>query len=157
MFLVFFFIQTSECNIKSLHASCKIDWSFDINCTTVNTKIVSQIKKWTSDDNCKHGGEKCLYTLISYTATEIKAKHTTPVHHYLDDLTFSFTAPSTGSCAVHGYSTSEIWYAVLDYGTNYCNLHNLITGCGLNKEPGYKEVTDNSKCTQYTSANCDKY
>lgn len=27
-----------------------------------------------------------------------------------------------------GYSTSETWYAILDYGTNYCNLHNLITG-----------------------------
>jgi len=29
---------------------------------------------------------------------------------------------------VQGYSTSETWYAFLDYGTNYCNLHNLITG-----------------------------
>ena len=29
---------------------------------------------------------------------------------------------------IQGYSTSELWYAVLDYGTNYCNLHNLITG-----------------------------
>ena len=30
-----------------------------------------------------------------------------------------------------GYSRSETWYAVLDYGTNYCNLHNLITGTTL--------------------------
>ena len=29
---------------------------------------------------------------------------------------------------LQGYSTSETWYAILDYGTNYCNLHNLITG-----------------------------
>ena len=29
---------------------------------------------------------------------------------------------------LQGYSTSEVWYAVLDNGTNYCNLHNLITG-----------------------------
>ncbi|CAB4005527.1 uncharacterized protein LOC113672371, partial [Paramuricea clavata] len=135
--LVFFFIQTSEC---SLHASCKIDWSFGINCTTVNTKIVSQIKNWTSDENCKkYGGEKCLYTLISSTATEIKATHETPAHHYVDDLSFSFTTPSQGNCAVHGYSTSETWYAVLDDGTNYCNLHNLITGSSLDKAPGYKE------------------
>lgn len=27
-----------------------------------------------------------------------------------------------------GFSSSETWYAVLDYGTNYCNLNNLITG-----------------------------
>ena len=26
LLLVFFFTQTSECSIKSLHASCKIDW-----------------------------------------------------------------------------------------------------------------------------------
>lgn len=29
---------------------------------------------------------------------------------------------------LQGYSTSETWYAVLDYGTNYCNLRNLIEG-----------------------------
>ena len=31
-------------------------------------------------------------------------------------------------CVLQGYSRSETWYALLDYGTNYCNLHNLITG-----------------------------
>ena len=31
-----------------------------------------------------------------------------------------------------GYSTSETWYAILDFGTNYCNLHNLLTGKLLN-------------------------
>lgn len=30
--------------------------------------------------------------------------------------------------SLQGYSTSETWYAVLDYGTNYCNLRNLIEG-----------------------------
>ena len=34
---------------------------FDINCTAVNIALISQIKKWTSLDNCKQGGEKCLY------------------------------------------------------------------------------------------------
>ena len=27
-----------------------------------------------------------------------------------------------------GKSRSETWYAVFDHGTNYCNLHNLLTG-----------------------------
>jgi len=27
-----------------------------------------------------------------------------------------------------GYSRSEMWYAYLDFGTNYCKLHNLIIG-----------------------------
>ena len=59
---------------------------------------------------------------------------------------------------LQGYSTSEVFYAILDRGTNYCNLHNLVVGSGLNATMyGFKEDTDNSKCTQYTSANCDKY
>ena len=58
-----------------------------------------------------------------------------------------------------GHSTSEVFYAVLDDGTNYCNLHNLVVGSGLTNTTkyGFKEVTENSKCTQYSSANCDKY
>ena len=60
---------------------------------------------------------------------------------------------------IQGFSTSEIPYAVLDEGTNYCNLHNLVVGSGLANGTvyGFKEETDNSICTQYTSANCDKY
>ena len=27
-----------------------------------------------------------------------------------------------------GKSRSRIWYAILDYGTNYCNIHNLVEG-----------------------------
>ena len=58
-----------------------------------------------------------------------------------------------------GYSRSTIGYAVFDKGTNYCNLHNLVVGSGLTNTTryGYKEDTDNSKCTEYSSADCDKY
>ena len=58
---------------------------------------------------------------------------------------------------MQGYSTSETWYAVLDSGTNYCNLHNLVTGSGLNMSPGFKEDVNDSSCTQYSSADCTKY
>ena len=57
-----------------------------------------------------------------------------------------------------GYSTSEIIYAVFDKGTNYCNLHNLVVGAGIdNSTYGFKEDTDNSICTEYSSADCNKY
>ena len=55
-----------------------------------------------------------------------------------------------------GYSTSELYYAILDKGTNYCNLHNLVVGSGLIHH-GFKEVTNDSVCTQYSSADCDQY
>jgi hypothetical protein len=34
------------------------------------------------------------------------------------------------------YSTSSLWYAILDFGTNYCNLRNLLDGAGLADAPG---------------------
>ena len=120
--------------------------------------------------------------ITSQTANEIKGTHTTPVHHYVDDLTMAFTTSGSGcsvavsyqlasyqkdgilccTCCTHthsqGFSTSETWYAVLDYGTNYCNLHNLVDGAKIDTSTyGFKEQTSDSQCTQYTSHNCDKY
>ena len=43
--------------------------------------------------------------------------------------------------------------AVLDDGTNYCNLHNLIEATTLT----FTEDVDTSDCTQYSTANCAKY
>ncbi|KAK2548784.1 hypothetical protein P5673_030927 [Acropora cervicornis] len=110
--------------------TCFVTWNrtWGVNCTVVKDAIIMQIKKWTSADNCKDGGEKCLYMLKEVTDNQIKATHTTPKHHYVDDLTFTFKSNASEFCNVEGYSTSETWYAVLDAGTNYCNLHNLITG-----------------------------
>ncbi|ESO97070.1 hypothetical protein LOTGIDRAFT_143540 [Lottia gigantea] len=141
-----------------LHASCKIDWQFGMECDAVMTKLVNQIKAMGGKSGCANGGEKCLYELTSSTSAQITAKHTTPVKGYVDDLTFTFKGGKTSNpCQVHGYSTSETWYAVLDFGTNYCNLENLIIGAGLNSTSGYSETTSDSICTQYSSADCEKY
>ncbi|XP_032222875.1 uncharacterized protein LOC5521666 [Nematostella vectensis] len=142
---------------RSLHASCTIHWQFKLNCSHVNEAIVTEIKALSGDAGCKNGGEKCLYILVKSSPEEVKAIHETPKKHYKDDLTFTFTSSSDSACAVKGYSTSELWYAILDYGTNYCNLHNLITGSGLDKTEGYVEETSDSVCTQYSKRNCDKY
>jgi len=137
-----------------LHASCKIEWTFGLNCKDTAGKIVGQMKTWAGDD-CGTG-EKCKYKLVSNDGTTLTATHTTPKKNYVDDLKFVFTSKGQ-QCQVTGTSSSETWYAVLDYSTNYCNLHNLITGSGLDKVSGYKESTSDSVCTQYTSANCEKY
>jgi hypothetical protein len=96
--------------------------------TELKTTHTTPVKNYV--DNQKNNLFKYLYfpyQLVSQTDTELKTTHTTPVKKYVDDQTFSFQT-TTGGCSVQGYSTSETWYAVLDYGTNYCNLHNLITG-----------------------------
>ena len=101
--------------------------TFSVNCTFVNGKIAAQMNAW-SGTSCGTG-EKCRYkvtgrcggvtvflgvnrfTLASpihththtqistQTANEIKGTHTTPVHHYVDDLTMAFTASGSG-CSV---------------------------------------------------------
>ncbi|KAL8591608.1 hypothetical protein ACOMHN_030494 [Nucella lapillus] len=153
-FLAALCVKDSLAIFFPLHASCKIDWAWEVQCSQVQSILVDQMEKWKSD-NCS-GTEKCLYTLKSRTESQVTATHETPVKHYVDDLTFTFT-PSASSCKVKGHSTSETWYAVLDYGTNYCNLHNLITGSGLDNKSGYKETTSNSVCTQFSTADCSKY
>ena len=85
-----------------LHASCKVAWVWpNSDCGKIKYAIVDQINKWTTEDNCKNGGEKCLYTLKAQTATVINATHMTPVKHYVDDLTFTFTQNNKDcNCAV---------------------------------------------------------
>ena len=56
-----------------------------------------------------------------------------------------------------GFSTSETWYAYLDYGTNYCNLRNLADLSKLSSTANFMEETSDKVCTQYSSRNCDKY
>ncbi|XP_067650142.1 uncharacterized protein [Haliotis asinina] len=135
------------------HASCKVDWTFSMKCSDINAAILKQIEAWKGTSGCPTSGEKCLYKLISSSATQIKATRTTRVDHYVDDLTFTLKQEAS-TCKVHGYSRSETWYAVLDFGTNYCNLFNLLDGAGLVKTAGYSETTSDRICTQYSSRDC---
>merc|ERR1719209_264946 len=67
---------------------------------------------------------------------------TTPIHRYVDDLTFTFVEGSDPTCLVDAYSVSET-LSLLDYGTNYCNLFNLMDGSGLVNDPAFTEDTNN--------------
>merc|ERR1711915_339791 len=130
-----------------LHASCKLDWEFSASCEDVHAKILSQIDAWDVEIcpmtslGCKNlpCGQQCLYKLVSS-----------------DDLSFEMT-PNGSGCSVHAESTSETFFAFLDFGTNYCNLRNLIDGQGLSADPGFTEETNNDICTQYTTADCTRY
>ena len=86
------------------------------------------------------------------------ADHRTPVKNYVDNLTFDFSPSGDGaSCTIEAFSTSSVWYAILDWGTNYCNLRNLVDGAGLSNGNGFSEETSTSVCTQYDAINCERY
>merc|ERR1719352_1362345 len=94
--------------------------------------------------------------LLMPTLCQRRCPHTTPIHRYVDDLTFTFVEGSDPTCLVDAYSVSET-LSLLDYGTNYCNLFNLMDGSGLVNDPAFSEDTNNFICTQRSSADCDIY
>jgi len=147
------------------HASCSITWTIPTTCQQFRTRIVQQMRAWEGGSNCGTVssdcpqlpcGQNCLYQYSGTQGNVVAGNHTTPVYRYVDDFTFT-TTDNSGTCSVEAYSTSQTWYAFLDYGTNYCNLRNLVDGCGLSDENGFNENTSDDVCTQYSSRNCDRY
>merc|ERR1712241_522194 len=132
-----------------LHAECNVDWTVSIDCATAQTKIVQQINEWDNEDcETKPGdtephGQKCLYkhTWDATNPTQSFGTHTTPIARYVDDFDFTFEDQNDGSCSIKGHSISET-LSLLDYGTNYCNVYNLMDGSGLTQDPGYSESTN---------------
>jgi hypothetical protein len=64
-----------------LHASCKLTWTFQSDCSSVSLALQAAIRV-LSTTNCTNAGEKCLYTMGAITDTSIKAVHETPKKHY---------------------------------------------------------------------------
>jgi len=127
------------------------------SCSNINNALLQQIDTWGMNFSCGTG-QRCLYQLTANNDSFITGTHTTPVKRYVDDIKYWFDPQRNDRCEIKGHSTSQVWYAVLDYGTNYCNIHNLMFGpevSALNKT--ISEDTSNDICTQYSSADCDKY
>jgi len=165
-----------------LHAECEADWQIPTTCSQVKDGLVSMMNEWTGDSNCGQlsdscqsmpCGQKCLYEYKADQSTDSKiyGVHLTPVQRYSDSFNYVLTPLDGGArCAVKGYSSSDLWYAVLDYGTNFCNLRNLLDGAfetgkwthpenvsSLDQWDGFSEMTTNSRCTQYSSRDCSRF
>merc|ERR1719492_676889 len=130
-----------------LHASCSVKWTLSESCATAQQKIIDQMNLWDNedcgptDDNKPHG-QKCLYHHTGTEGYTTTGTHTTPIHRYVDDLTFKFENQDNG-CLIDANSISET-LSYLDFGTNYCNLFNLMDGSGLTQDNGYTEDTNDS-------------
>lgn len=148
-----------------LHASCEIYWTLPVPCSEFHGKILAKIEEWShsdcpgTSDTCPKlpCGQRCKYTLEEKSANLIVGVHRTPAKDYEDDFKFSLTEGPNGTCEVAGHSSSRLWYAVLDFGTNYCNLWNLVDGAGFTQLNGFREDTSSSVCTQYDSRDCSRF
>ena len=72
-------------------------------------------------------------------------------------MSFKFTQESDTECNIEGFSTASLSYAWHDFGTNYCNLRNLMDGSGISEQNGYTEETSVDVCMQLDTADCTKY
>merc|ERR1712142_21581 len=133
------------------HAECSVKWTLSESCESAQEKITNQMILWDNEDcgtkpgDDKPHGQKCLYKHTGTEGLVTTGTHTTPIHRYVDDLTFTFV-PGDGCLGdisqeqiiinilifltPQAYSISEP-LSLLDFGTNYCNLFNLMDGSGL--------------------------
>jgi hypothetical protein len=86
-------------------------------------------------------------TTLCHTTTTLH--HTTQVHDYVDDLHFAL-APAPPGCKVLASSQSRA-LSIIDFSTNYCNIHNLLWGAsgGVQETLGECKEHDASKCAKY--------
>ncbi|TRY80531.1 hypothetical protein TCAL_08863 [Tigriopus californicus] len=144
------------------HAECQVYWEVNEACDSVQSKIIDQMNAWDNDDcgtqpgDSEPNGQKCKYKFTGSDGNVVTGTHTTPIKLYVDELTFTFYPRDVGGCAIDGYSLSTP-ESILDYGTNFCNLYNLMDGSGVTADPGFTETTNDYICTQYSERNCDIY
>lgn len=142
----------------SFHASCKMTFNFASSaCADVINGLSVAAKSMTGLSGC---GKRfppvdnfCGYSETGHTASSWSGTHQTANGKYTDDLTFTMSTSGSG-CSAAAYSTSETWYAVLDNGVNYCNLHNLVAETKLDFTES--DVSDDT-CTQYSKSDCNRY
>ncbi|XP_018402428.1 PREDICTED: uncharacterized protein LOC108779505 [Cyphomyrmex costatus] len=135
-----------------LHASCIVKWRFDDPCSHVMQKFRRQITNWSSWNTCRQRDDTCQYTLkLPVENNIIRATHRTSKSLERIEIVFE---EMNNTCFAKAASVSSGWFTIFDYGTNYCNLHNLIVGAGLDRHAKFQELTNDAVCTQFNMAVC---
>ena len=151
-------------------AECRITWNIPTDCNTVQNKIQTQMEIWKETPKGKEAcpgtseecprlpcGQKCRYVFEGVDEEgRVTGYHLTPAFSFKDSISFEFVANGS-SCNVVGFSKSTVKYALLDSGTNYCNLRNLLDGANLSQGNGFTEDTNVLICTQYDRINCERF
>ena len=115
------------------HDSASVRVTFpDDSCAAVRQELLARVHGlggWV-DPHSSHGaGTNGVYTLLSEPAASVlMLSRRTADDQYTDLLDFAFSANDGGGCVLEGCSESQV-PSVLDFSTNFCNLHDLY--CGL--------------------------
>ena len=111
-----------------MHAKCDMGVSFTDSCDSVLTEINARVAGKNGWSDPHNGG---VYSITNQTSSFLSGQRTTGDGKYTDSFDFSFTTSGTG-CSVEACSESQV-NSLIDYSTNYCNLHSLYcsssSGC----------------------------
>ena len=136
-----------------IHAGCEMTIDFEDSCINVqkeiNQRIEGQYELWHDPHN------NGTYSLDSNTDNEYAIHRVTGDMKYTDQMLFNFMDHEDGvGCKVEACSESQV-FSIADFGTNYCNLHNLYCAdetCA--PFTALKGVESVGKCTDSTKDSC---
>jgi len=166
MFRLLVALVIACCSIDSLHAGqlagktraeCLVWWQIEnIGCDVARESIEAKILEWNEAICHEDPDETCWYPKLLESNKEdmIETTHITqlvgPMGPIEDNIWIHFSGYNNGaSCRVMGLSRSPVGFK-WDYGTNYCNMYNLMEGAGLTHEAaGFREITSKNICTGY--------
>merc|ERR1712216_792389 len=103
---------------------------------------------------------KGTYTITSSSATSVSLERVTGNKKYTDKMILTLTASGSG-CDMDACSESQVT-SVLDFSTNYCNLHDLFcsdSGCNadsLGPKLTYTEKIMSCSSGQHSTSDCYK-
>lgn len=136
---------------SKVHAGCEVTITFEESCGAVqkeiNQRIEGQYELWHDPHN------NGTYTLDSNDGSEYAVHRVTGDSKYTDKMLFNFVEQGDG-CKVEACSESQV-FSIADFGTNYCNLHNLYCAEeACHPFTSLKGVESIGKCTDSTKDSC---
>jgi hypothetical protein len=140
---------------SSVHAGCEVAITFTNSCDDVSNEMLARINGQYNAWHDPHNNG--TYTLTSSSSSkEISVdRKTGDGSNYVDKIIYTLTPSASNGCDVTGCSQSQV-FSIGDYGTNYCNVHNLY----CSDDSCYPQITRLSyteqvlKCTQATVSSC---
>lgn len=110
-----------------IHAKCQMDVKFENSCDSIIKEIEGRVNSDTWTDPHNAGS----YSITASNSSYIAGQRVTGDLKYTDKFDYFFT-PSGDGCSVEACSESQVM-SILDFSTNYCNLHSLycssVDGC----------------------------
>ena len=108
----------------TMHAGCQVSITFpSTSCDAVRGEISKRVNgqygSWYDPHN------NGTYSITDSSSSDsMSLSRLTGDKKYTDKMIFSYAVMASGGCDVTAFSESQVT-SLLDYATNYCNVHNL--------------------------------